>query len=148
MGWHIELAGRELLTGLCALEQRCFPSDPWPEPVMSSFMAGERNMILAAMDGGTLAGYLCFSHVMDEGNIDNIATAPEYRRRGLAGEMLDELLGRCRALGLRYINLEVRESNAPARKLYEKRGFETVGRRRGYYEKPVEDAILMTLELG
>ena len=97
-----------------------------------------------AEEDGAVLGYAVLSAVLDEGNLDNIAVAPEYRRRGVADALLGALTGfgrECLAL----LTLEVRASNAPAIALYEKHGFAAVGRRKNYYSAPREDAVLMTL---
>ena len=85
--------------------------------------------------------------MLDEGNLDNIAVAPAYRRQGVAAALIETLLRRARELSLACVMLEVRQSNAPAIALYESFGFAPVGKRKGYYEKPREDAVLMTLFL-
>ena len=90
-------------------------------------------------------GYAELSVILDEGCLEKIAVDPKYRRQGVAEELLGAFLRFGRA-NLAFITLEVRESNAPAIALYMKHGFAQVGRRRGYYDDPKEDAILMTLE--
>ena len=82
--------------------------------------------------------------LLDEGYIGNVAVRPAYRRRGIAGALLQalETLGREKALS--FLTLEVRAGNAPAIALYEKNGYACVGRRPDYYDHPREDAILMT----
>ena len=100
---------------------------------------------LAAVDGDTLVGYIGVQTVLDEGYINNVAVRPEYRRRGIAAALISLLAERAQAIGLAFMTLEVRESNVPAIALYEKLGFTTVGKRKNYYEKPREDAILMTI---
>lgn len=91
-----------------------------------------------------MLGYAVVSVVLDEGNLDNIAVAPEHRRQGVADALLSALTGFGRE-HLAALMLEVRASNAPAIALYEKHGFTAVGRRRNYYDAPREDAVLMTL---
>ena len=66
------------------------------------------------------------------------------RRAGIGSMLVKGMLRRCEALSLLFVTLEVRASNTPAIQLYDKHGFEVVGRRKGYYEAPREDAILMT----
>ena len=100
------------------------------------------------LDGDTLAGYIVLSIVLDEGSIDNVAVVPEFRRRGIADLLLSHAEEQGRALELAFLTLEVRSRNEPAIRLYEKHGFVEVGRRKNYYEKPREDAILMTLFLS
>ena len=100
--------------------------------------------MLALGEDGALLGYAVLSTVLDEGNLDNIAVAPEARRRGVADALLSVVTGFGRE-HLSRLMLEVRASNAPAIALYEKYGFAAVGRRKNYYDAPREDAVLMTL---
>ena len=101
-------------------------------------------ILLALGEDGALLGYAVLSTVLDEGNLDNIAVAPDCRRRGVADALLSALtaFGRAR---LACLMLEVRASNTSAIALYEKHGFQAVGRRKNYYDAPKEDAVLMTL---
>ena len=78
-----------------------------------------------------------------EGNIMNIAVAMPYRLKGVGSRLLCALLDRGRGRGIRDFTLEVRMTNAPAIHMYEKMGFRTEGIRRGYYEQPREDALIM-----
>lgn len=126
------------------IERECF-SLPWTARQLETQLA-PGHVFLAAVDGGELCGYVGLGYVLDEGYISNVAVAPEYRRRGAAAALLRELEKRSRALGLSFLTLEVRQGNAPARALYEKMGYKTVGQRKNYYQNPREDAILMTLE--
>lgn len=126
------------------LEKICF-SLPWTADMIRSELNNPSCLYLAAVDGDTLAGYIGVQTVLDEGYINNVAVRPEYRRRGIAAALISLLIDEARAIGLAFMTLEVRESNAPAIALYEKLGFTTVGRRKNYYEKPREDAILMTI---
>ena len=87
-----------------------------------------------------------FRLVLDEGYIGNVAVTPGHRRQGVGDALLAALTALGRERGLAFLTLEVRESNLPARRLYEKHGFRPAGCRRGYYSRPREDAILMTLE--
>ena len=126
------------------LEKICF-SLPWTADMIRSELNNPSCLYLAAVDGDTLVGYIGVQTVLDEGYINNVAVRPEYRRRGIAAALISLLIDEARAIGLAFMTLEVRESNAPAIALYEKLGFTTVGRRKNYYEKPREDAILMTI---
>ena len=84
-------------------------------------------------------------HTGEEAHVTTIAVHPEWRRRGRGEWTLLHLLGVARGRGAEMVTLEVRESNDAAIRLYEKLGFEQVGRRRGYYIGAKEDALLMTL---
>ena len=136
------------LPQVAALEKVSFPADPWSEGLFRDALECPDTALLAAeKEDGAVLGYAVLSTVLDEGNLDNIAVAPPFRRQGVANALLSELtdIGR---ISLSGILLEVRASNLPAIALYEKHGFIPVGRRRNYYETPREDALLMTLEFS
>ena len=135
------------LPAVAALEKRCFPADPWSENLFRFALDSPNSTILLAEGAdGTLLGYAVLYTVLDEGNLDNIAVAPEFRRQGVADALLSALAGFARE-HLARLMLEVRASNAPALALYRKYGFAEVGQRKHYYENPREDAILMTWEI-
>jgi ribosomal-protein-alanine N-acetyltransferase len=104
-------------------------------------------VVLVAEEAGRLCGFICARAVAGEWEIENIVVAPEFLRHGIANELVRELIQRAHSETASAILLEVRESNLPARRLYEKHGFREVGRRRVYYTDPVEDAILYALRL-
>ena len=143
MDYTICDAGAAHLLQLEALERACF-SAPWTRAQLASQLPDDRHVFLIAAAGETVLGYANFLHVLDEGDIGNVAVAPEYRRRGIADALIAALTARCEALSLAFVTLEVRRGNAPAIALYEKHGFVHVGERRDYYELPREDALLMT----
>ena len=99
---------------------------------------------MAVGDNGQVLGYAGISVIAGEGYIDNVAVREEYRRQGIAQALLDVFLRFGKAHQLAFLTLEVRASNAPAKQLYLKHGFEQVGRRKDYYDAPKEDAIIMT----
>lgn len=94
-----------------------------------------------------LVGFLVARHVAPEWELENIVVAPSALRKGLGRRLVDCLLARARETDSEAVFLEVRESNLPARTLYEKAGFELTGRRKAYYTNPPEDAILYRLRL-
>lgn len=87
-------------------------------------------------------GFLVARHVAQEWELENIVIAPGTLRRGLGTRLLHALLAKARETNSACVFLEVRESNIPARSLYEKAGFHEAGRRRSYYANPQEDAVL------
>jgi ribosomal-protein-alanine N-acetyltransferase len=99
----------------------------------------------AGEEAGQLCGFLCAQAVAGEWEIENVVVASGFLRRGIADELMRELIRYAEIKAASAILLEVRESNLPARSLYEKRRFREVGRRRVYYSNPVEDAILYAL---
>lgn len=131
---------------IAEIEKLCF-SDPWPLEQIERLLSGEGYVFLAAEEQGTIWGYISLQYVLDEGYIGNVAVSPEHRRCGVGYALVEAMTERAKALQLAFLTLEVRESNAAARALYGRCGYRDVGLRRGYYEKPREDAVLMTLEL-
>jgi len=102
-------------------------------------------VVLVAEAAGQLCGFVCALAGAGEWEIENVVVAAKFLRRGIADELMRELIQRAESEAASAILLEVRESNLPARGLYEKHGFREVGRRRVYYRDPVEDAILYAL---
>lgn len=122
-------------------------SMPWSPAMIRNELENPLCCYLAAEEDGALVGYAGMQIVLDEGYITNIATALTHRRRGVGALLLAALRRIALAKKLTFLTLEVRRSNAPAIALYQKHGFSLVGERPGYYEKPREDALLMTLHL-
>lgn len=148
MSWRVVPASPGHIPQIAALEKRCFPADPWSEALFRGALENPAAAVLLVQgEGGAVLGYAVLSVVLDEGSLDNIAVAPEYRRRGVADALLGALTGFGRE-HLAALTLEVRPSNVPAAALYEKHGFTAVGRRKNYYDAPREDAVLMTLNFG
>ena len=129
---------------ICCVEEQVF-SLPWTYDQLSNFISGVQNIMLVAEVDGSPAGYMGMETVLDEGYVTNVCTAPEFRRRGVAASLIDAMKDIASELGLSFMTLEVRVSNTAARSLYAKKGFSDVGIRPGYYEKPREDAVIMTL---
>ncbi|MDD3049558.1 MAG: ribosomal protein S18-alanine N-acetyltransferase [Candidatus Cloacimonetes bacterium] len=92
-----------------------------------------------------VAGYICGWEVGEEFHITNIGVKQSFQRKGFASQLLFELISSKMEKGFRYFFLEVRESNFKAIHLYHKFGFETIGKRKRYYNYPVEDALIMGL---
>jgi len=98
------------------------------------------NRILILQRGQELASFLVWRSVSpDEFEILQVETLSQFRREGLARKLLRLFLLQIRG----NVFLEVRESNAAARKLYESEGFMEIGRRGQYYTDPSEDAIVL-----
>ena len=131
---------------LAAIERRCF-SDPWSEPSFREALASEWTFGLVAETGRGIAGYLIGREVSGSGEILNLAVAPEFRRRGIGGQLLEVGLAAFRRLRAHEVFLEVRESNHSAQSLYLARGFRPVGQRASYYRNPREDALVLRLAL-
>lgn len=131
-----------------ALERACFPEDPWSRRLFEEVLASDNAAALVGVAAdGTLLGYLVFTVVLNEGNIDNLAVWRQARRQGIAAALMETLHHFARQWGTASLTLEVRPSNAGAVSLYKKLGYREVGRRRNYYLHPREDAVIMRLEL-
>ena len=120
-------------------------SVPWSEQSIRDELGAPLSRYFIARKDGRVLGYVGTRILDGECDITNIAVHPDFRRQGLAGILLCELLSYLKEKNVTAVMLEVRESNVPARAFYEKSGFEYCGRRRNYYEKPDEDALLMIL---
>ena len=130
-------------------------SDPWSRASFASLLGPAHVLFLLAewcaaapeSDGagarGEVAGYVIAWMAADQGEIANVAVAPALRGRGIGATLLDAALAEITRRGAEAVFLEVRESNAAARALYASRRFTEVGRRRNYYRRPPEDAIVL-----
>lgn len=134
------------LDEVAELERVCF-STPWSRNMLAEELDNALSAFLVALgDDGKVVGYAGLQVVVDEGYIANIAVWPEYRRQGVASQLLQVFLDFAQGNHLAFLTLEVRASNYDAIALYGSRGFRSVGRRKNYYEHPKEDALIMTRE--
>ncbi len=131
---------------LSILEEECF-SCPWSEESFSECLGNDRFYFVGLFEGDRLIGYGGLTTVLDEGDITNVAVSADCRGNGLGRRLMTALCDEAKRRGVIYFHLEVRESNAPARHLYESLGFNIDGIRKNYYTKPQENAVLMTKKL-
>ena len=136
------------LDEVAELERICF-SVPWSRKMLTEELENQCAAFLVAEDGasGKVLGYAGLHVVLDEGYIDNVAVEEAARRHGVASALLD-VFCRFGEANLAFLTLEVRASNQSAIALYEKYGFQRAGLRKGYYQRPREDAVIMTREFG
>ena len=127
---------------VAAIEAESF-SLPWSEQAFRDSLAMYHTIFLVADLEGRIAGYCGWYQSLEEAEITNVAVKQELRGKGIARELLQELFRVGTAQGVFAYTLEVRVSNTPAIHLYESLGFENVGIRRDFYEKPTEDAMIM-----
>ena len=129
------------------IEQASF-SDPWHRRAFQGLLGDRRVLFaVACLPSGVVAGYVVAWFIADEGEIANLAVAPEVRGRHLGAFLLDSAIHAARTRGVSSMYLEVRDSNERARALYTSRGFIQIGRRRNYYRRPTEDALVLRLVL-
>ena len=134
------------LPAILAIEQRAPSAAHWTSHQYSKSVSD--GIVLVAEEAGKLCGFVCAKAVAGEWEVENVVVAAEFLRRGIADQLLRELIQRADNKAVAAILLEVRESNRPARRLYEKHGFREQGRRPAYYQHPIEAAILYTLRIG
>lgn len=127
--------------------ERAAQSTPWTTEHFAAELANPAARTDLCWRNGRLAGFLCWWLVAGEAQIQNVATAPAFRRQGVAARLLTHVLAECRRRGFESAWLEVRVSNAPAIALYERFGFVAVGRRRNYYADG-EEALVMCYRPG
>ena len=127
------------------LEKICF-SDPWSEKSVASELNNPLALWLVAEENDRVAGYIGSQTVVGESDMMNVAVHPDFRRKGLAEELVVSLVEELKKLESHCLTLEVRASNEPAKQLYEKLGFQQVGCRKNYYRNPKEDALILRKE--
>ena len=129
------------------LEAMCF-STPWTEENLRSSLANKTDYFFVALDEEEdVIGYIGVSVVADSCFINNIAVYPACRRQGVGTALLKIAIMTADVNSTEFISLEVRESNAAAIALYEALGFEEMGRRKNFYRRPQEYALIMTKRL-
>jgi len=122
-------------------------STPWSELSFINEIYNPNSTAYVALSDTTVVGYIWLKQIKDEGHILNLAVHPKFRRQGIAKVLVSKALETFRANKCNFIYLEVRVSNIQARKLYEDFGFKPVGIRKNYYILPLEDAVIMLLQI-
>ena len=145
----------DYISQIAALESAIFP-DPWSTKSMEETLENPQAKIWAVTadqpqttsQETAILGYVIFYYVLDEGEIARIATAPEHRRQGVAARLIEKMRAFSHDQRITRWLLDVRSSNESAIQFYEAAGFIRDGKRKNFYANPVEDAILMSCEVG
>jgi len=135
------------LDEILEIERASFPA-PWSRNMFVEEMSNRSARLVVFVDEERVVGYMCFWEIMDEAHLLTIAVHPQKRRRGYGKFMMDHLEQLCVKDGLKRIVLDVGRRNDPARNLYRKCGFISVGFRKDYYTVIGDDAIVMEKWLG
>lgn len=130
------------LEQVAAIEWEAF-SQPWTKQGFLDAINNENTLYLVAEENHSVLGYLGLWQSFEEADITNVAVRADCRRKGVAHCLLEETKRLAAERGITTLTLEVRVSNEPAIRLYEKCGFRSLGVRPGFYEKPREDAMIM-----
>ncbi|MEG1621542.1 MAG: ribosomal protein S18-alanine N-acetyltransferase [Oscillospiraceae bacterium] len=125
------------------LEKECF-SLPWSEQSIAEVLENNSSRFYVAVSNMKVQGYIGSNFILDEGYITNIAVTELARSNGLGGKLLENLISVAVKEKMAFLTLEVRASNQKAIRLYEKFGFADCGKRKNFYSKPTEDALIMT----
>ena len=128
---------------IAEIEKKCF-SEPWSENSFISHISKPYSRSFAVKYLNKPVGYICCDYICDEMYVGTIAVDESMRRRHVAEKLLTTMIDLCEYLGVILLTLEVRVSNEPAQKLYEKHGFKNLGVRKNFYSQPKEDAYIMT----
>lgn len=136
----------EDIQSVLKIEKMSF-SFPWAESSFFNEVRKPRSLTKVAVVDDEIAGYLCAEYVLDEGHVLDLAIHPDYRRRGIATALVEHTLEELKERACRFLYLEVRASNYLAKRLYQGFGFRIVGTRKRYYVSPIEDAVIMMLEV-
>ena len=134
------------LDDLARLERLCF-SRPWSRQALKEELTNPAACFLVGEEAGEVLGYAGMHCAAGECYVDNVAVFPEARRQGVGRKLMEALLQAAAARGGEFLSLEVRPSNLEALALYRGLGFREVGRRRRFYDDPVEDGLLLTKDL-
>lgn len=135
------------LDAIMEIEREAYP-EPWTTGMFRDEMRSKRSYFYVAFSEGRLVGYSGFWLVIEEAHITSLTVAEQYRGLGYGREQLTYLMNIGAENGVRAYTLEVRESNASARRLYESAGFHAVGLRKGYYGANQEDAVVMQKDVS
>ncbi len=138
---------RDDVESVVEIEEEAYGRHHWTK---SSFYDEMSNNLAkyytAKTPDGKLVGYAGTWHILEEGHITTIAVKNDYLRNHIGEALIYQIIEDCYKDGVKYLTLEVRVSNIPAIKLYEKYGFQSLGTRKGYYQDNNEDALIMWTE--
>lgn len=150
MSLLVRAAGVADLAGVIVLERGAAEAPHWSEAEYAEIArgGGVRRCLFVAEEEGGLVGF-AVGKVIDAGlaELESVAVQADARRCGVGRALCEAVVGWCRGEGAAVLELEVRAGSAGAIALYAGLGFVEAGKRRAYYESPVEDALLMRLEL-
>jgi ribosomal-protein-alanine N-acetyltransferase len=118
-------------------------ADPWSKQAFMADLKNDFAYPVVARFENKIAGYASLYQAADEMQIGNIAVAPDFHQRGIGTKLLEYIIQLAHENHKSLVVLEVRQSNTAATNLYKKFGFKVAGRRKYYYHKPVEDALIM-----
>jgi ribosomal-protein-alanine N-acetyltransferase len=151
IGYLVREATEKDIGAMRSIAKESKQAAQWSEDEYRRMIANDFHTVLVAIDEvatkDQLCGFIAAHAIGEEWEIENIAVAEKARRQGIASLLVQQVLAAAREQGAEAVYLEVRNSNAAARKLYEICGFAESGRRPNYYSDPAEDAVLYELKI-
>ncbi len=135
---------------LADIEQECFGKDAWTINNLRGEFSNNFSHLIGYYHQDKLVGYTCVRVMYEEAQVCNVAVLPDYRRKGIACKLIDEMLRLSTEKGCKVCELEVNTENTPAVELYKKCGFEVAGVRKNFYRRSrysSRDAYIMTKNL-
>lgn len=133
------------LVRVVEIEKACF-GERWTVAAFQNELSNVASSYFVGLENGQIIGYAGYWLILEEAHITTIGTDPKQQRKGHGERMLVHLIDHAARAEAKWLTLEVRVSNEPAIKLYEKYGFTSLGRRRAYYQDNNEDALVMWTE--
>ncbi len=143
---HPERLTKDAIEGVADLEKLCF-AEPWSAKSLELLLNDGIGVGMVCRKDGIVCAYGGMLVAVDEGQITNIATHPDFRRMGYGKAVVESLIRYAKNNRLESISLEVRESNKAAIQLYTSLGFKVEGKRKDFYTKPTESALVMILHI-
>lgn len=135
------------LDDIIEIEELTNPSHHWSRNSFENEIENKlANYKCSLTPQGVITGFYGFWQIIEEAHITTFSVHPNFRRQGIAKFMMLDLINECYKKKIKYITLEVRESNVPAISLYDKFGFSTIGTRKNYYQDNNENALIMFTE--
>ena len=147
IGWKIRSFREEDAPAISEILRDSNQAAQWPFESYASLANSPGGILLLCEAKTQVVGFVAARQAADQAEILNIAVHIDFRRKGVASALLAGALDAFRRSAIAHVFLELRESNLPARKLYERHGFLRTGRRKSYYTNPTEDALCMLRKL-
>ncbi len=138
----IRRMGKDDILAAVTIENACF-SDPWTGKILEDSLETPWNYFWIALERGEAVGYSALCLIAGEGEIQRIAVLPRARRQGIGGKLMEAMVNFAKNAGVSALTLEVRAGNEAAVNLYKTWGFSAEAVRKGYYQCPAEDAVIM-----
>ena len=137
---------REDINDILEIEQLCYGEHHWSYESFAAELDNKISSYRCILKDGKCLGYMGIWKIVNEAHVTNLSVHPDYQNKKLAHRLLLSTIDECYQSKIKFLTLEVRESNEKAIHLYEKFGFKSLGLRKKYYQDNNEDAYIMWSE--